>query len=84
MTFTIHRTIGKWEAIFDSSLPLPAASSTLTHEPGDYCRELTSAYGELSELKLWFPSANRFFYLTVEEICPGKFMHSRFCKCLSF
>ena len=29
---------------FNSSLPLPPASQTLRHLPGDYCRELTSTH----------------------------------------
>ena len=31
---------------FNSSLPLPPASQTLRHQPGDYCRELTSAHSQ--------------------------------------
>ena len=31
---------------FNSSLPLPSASQTLRHQPGDYCRELTSAHSQ--------------------------------------
>ena len=37
----------KEEAIsFMSSLPLPPASQALRHQPGDYCRELTSAHSQ--------------------------------------
>ena len=44
-TFTIHRTAGEGGGyLFNSSLPLPPASQTLRHQPGDYCRELTSAH----------------------------------------
>ena len=32
--------------LFNSSLPVPLASQTLRHWPGDYCRELTSAYSQ--------------------------------------
>ena len=50
---------------FNSSLPLPAASQTLRHQPGDYYRELTSAHGQQ-------PDSNRepnslFFYSTVRK-----------------
>ena len=30
--------------LFNSSLPLPPASQTIRHKPGDYCRDLTSAH----------------------------------------
>ena len=44
-TFTNRRTAGEREGhFFNSSLPLPPTSQTLRHYPGDYCRELTSAY----------------------------------------
>ena len=46
-TFTIHRTSGEGRGyLFDSSLPLPSASQTLRHYPGDYCREITSAHSQ--------------------------------------
>ena len=47
--------------LFNSSLPLPPASQTLRHQPGDYCRELTSAHSWQpdSNRNLWFPSASR-------------------------
>ena len=32
--------------IFKSSLPLPPASQTLRHQPGNYCGELTSAHSQ--------------------------------------
>ena len=42
--FSNHRTAGERSGyICNSSLPLPPASHTLRHQPGDYCRELTSA-----------------------------------------
>ena len=41
--FTIHRTAGEGGGyLFNSSLPLPPASQTHKHSPGDYCREFTS------------------------------------------
>ena len=44
-TFTNHRTTGEGGGhFFNSSLPLPPASQTFRHQPGDYCRELTSAH----------------------------------------
>ena len=44
-TFTIHGTAGEGGGyLFNSSLPLPPASQRLRHQPGDYCRELTSAH----------------------------------------
>ena len=52
-TFTIHGTAGKGGAyLFNSSLPLPPASQRLRHQPGNYCRELTSAHS-------WQPDSNR-------------------------
>ena len=49
-TFTNHRTAGEGGGhFFNSSLPLLPASQTLRHEPGDYCRELTSAHNQQSD-----------------------------------
>ena len=46
-TFTNHRTAGERGGhFFNSSLPLPPSSQTLRYQPGDYCRELTSANGQ--------------------------------------
>ena len=48
--FTNHRTA--WEGgghFFNSSLPLPPASHILRHQPGDYCRELTSVHRQQSD-----------------------------------
>ena len=45
-TFTNHRTAGEGGGgghFFKSSLPLPPASQTLRHLPGDYYRELIFA-----------------------------------------
>ena len=43
--FTNHRTAEERGGnFFNSSLPLPPASQTLRHQPGDYCRKLTSAH----------------------------------------
>ena len=60
---TNHRTAGEGRGyFFNSPLPLPSASQTLRQQPGDYCRELTSAHIGSSRNrieKLWFPSANR-------------------------
>ena len=51
-TFMNHRTPGKGEGHFiNSSLPLPPASQTLRHQPGDYCRELTSAHSQQPDSK---------------------------------
>ena len=45
--FTNNRTAGEWGGhSFNSSLPLPPASQTFKHQPGDYCRELTSAHSQ--------------------------------------
>ena len=42
--FTNHRAAEESGGLsFNSSLPLPPASQTFRHQPGDYCRELTSA-----------------------------------------
>ena len=41
-TFTIPRTAGR--VSINSFLPLPPASQTLRHQPGGYCREVTSAH----------------------------------------
>ena len=52
-TFTIHRTAGEGEGyLFNSSLPLPPASQILRHQPGNCCRELTSAHS-------WQPDSDR-------------------------
>ena len=52
-TFTVHETAGEGGGyLFNSSLPLPPASQTLRYQPGDYCRELTSAHS-------WQPDSNR-------------------------
>ena len=46
-TFTNHRTAGEGGGHFlNSSLPLPPASQTLRHQPGDCCREFTSAHSQ--------------------------------------
>ena len=43
-TFPNQRTAGEGRGhFFNSSLTLPPASQTLRHQPGDYCRELTSS-----------------------------------------
>ena len=43
--FTNHKTAGEGGGyLFNSSLPFPPASQALRHQPGDYCRELTSAH----------------------------------------
>ena len=45
--FTNHRTAGEGGGhFFNSLLPLPPASQTLRHQPGDYCRELTSGHSQ--------------------------------------
>ena len=49
-TFLIHRTSGEREGYFcNSSLPLPPISHTRRHQPGNYCRELTSAHSQQSD-----------------------------------
>ena len=46
-TFTIHRTAGEGRGyLVNSTLPLPPTSLALRHQPGDYCRELTSAHSQ--------------------------------------
>ena len=50
-TFANHRTAGEGGGhFFNSSLPLPSASQTFRHQPGDYCRELTSAHSQQPDL----------------------------------
>ena len=45
--FTNHRSAGEGgRHFFNYSLPLPPASQTLRHKPGDYCRELTSSHSQ--------------------------------------
>ena len=45
--FTSHRTAEEGgDYFFKSSLPLPLASQTPRHQPGNYCRELTSAHSQ--------------------------------------
>ena len=42
-----HRTAGERGGyLFNSSLPLPLASQALRHQPGDYCRQRTSAHSQ--------------------------------------
>ena len=42
-TLTKNRAVGEWGGTFcNSSLPFPSTSQTLTHEVGDYCREITA------------------------------------------
>ena len=46
-TFAIHRTaVEGGSYFFKSFLPLPLPSQTLRHQPGDYCRELTSTHSQ--------------------------------------
>ena len=46
-TFSNHRTAGEGRGHFFNSLPqLPPTSQTLRHQPGDCCRELTSAHSQ--------------------------------------
>ena len=46
-TFKIHRTAGKWVGyLFNFSLPLPPTLQALRRQPGNYCRELTSAHSQ--------------------------------------
>ena len=57
-TFSIHWTAEEGERyLFNSSLPLPLATETLRHQPGDYCRNLTSAHSQQ-------PGSNRNFICT--------------------
>ena len=45
--FTDHRTaVERGGHSINSSLPLLPASKTLRHQPGDYCRELTSPHSQ--------------------------------------
>ena len=49
-TRTIHRTAGEGGGyFFNSSVPLPPASQTLRHWPGNYCRQLISAHSKLPD-----------------------------------
>ena len=48
----IHDSQGNRERVgylFNSSLTLPPATQTLRHQPGDYCRKLTSAHSQQPE-----------------------------------
>ena len=50
---TIHKSQDCREGggyFFNSSLPLLPISQTLRHQPGNYCRELTSAHSEQPDL----------------------------------
>ena len=65
-TFTIHRTAAEGgRFFFNSSLPLPPASQTLRRWPGDYCRELTSAYSQQ-------PDSNREFLVSERKLLTTK------------
>ena len=55
-TFSIHWTAEEGERyLFNFSLPLSSATQTLGHQPGDYCREVTSAHSQQ-------PDSNRELY----------------------
>ena len=55
ISFTNHKTAGEGGGhFFNSSLPLPPASQTLRHQPGDYCSELSSAHSQQPDSKLEF------------------------------
>ena len=46
-TLMIHRAAGEeGDYLFNSSLPLQPDSQTPRHQPGNYCRELTSAHSQ--------------------------------------
>ena len=65
-TFTNHRTVGEGRGhYFNSSLPLQSASQKLRHQPGDYCRELTSAHSQLPDSN-WEPLVSVRKSLTTE------------------
>ena len=52
-TFTIYRTAGEGGGYFcNSSLPLPPSSQTLRDQPGNCCRELTSAHSQQPDSNL--------------------------------
>ena len=90
--FTNHRTAGEGgEYFFNSSLPLPTASQTLRYQPGDYCREFTSAHRQQPDsnpkplvfshkslsTKLRNPPTLRFFGTVSSRCSFGK----KNCKC---
>ena len=51
-TITNHRTAGEGGGhFFNSSLPIPPASQMLRHQPGECCRELTSARRQYPDSK---------------------------------
>ena len=86
--FTNHRTARKWGGhFFDSSLPLPLALQTLSHQPGNYCRELTSAHRQqpISERKLLITklSALGTFYLFTLADSQSHIHHNNSGVCFS-
>ena len=49
-TFKTDRTAGERGGYFlNSSLSLPSASQTLRHQPGNYCKELTSVHSQQAD-----------------------------------
>ena len=77
-TFTNHRTAGEGGGYFiNSSLPLPPASQTLRHEPGNYCRKLSSAHSQQ-------PDPNRESLVYWEIFQYGKCFYSSTIVTLSF
>ena len=72
-TFTIHGTAGEGGGyLFNSSLPLPPASQTFRHYPGDYCRELTSAHS-------WQPDSNREPLVSERKSLTTKLRATKLC-----
>ena len=56
--------------LFNSSPPLPPASQTLRHQPGDYCREITSAHSQQPNSK-WEPLVSTRKLLTTKLRAKG-------------
>ena len=56
---------GRGGHVFISSLPLPPASQTLRHWPGDHCRELSSAHSQQPDSS-WEPLVSERKLLTTK------------------
>ena len=74
----------------NSSLPLPLASQALSHQPDDYCRELTSAHSQQPESNQEpFVSERKSLttnitLITLNQPCILRFFKVRFFASLSY
>ena len=81
-TFTNYRTAGEQRGHFiDSSLPLPPTSQTHRHQPGDYCKELTSSHSQQLDSN-WEPLVSKRKSLTT-KLCAPNLLLTNTCYAMS-